>query len=200
MIAVLKENRKIYFAITYGFTYVPGTDESYIFIPENLLIWKIKGAANAIMAASESNRDRDLLLYENLFRGELTLKKAHEEIVPKMRNIFKKYGRLKSDNEFSATYFIAKDHQVMKITPEGKCSWVEQIDASRSIDLLHTSVTLKQHMHPIPRLAIAIKTVMDYYAFACFPMAIMEVGTQQITYIRSKEDIWALDSSLKRVK
>jgi hypothetical protein len=198
MIAVLKENKKIYFAITYGFTFLDGTDESYIFIPENLLFWKIKGASNAMMAASQGNRERDLLLYENLFRGKLTLEKAYEKIIPKMRSIFKKYGLLKSDEQFDATYFIAKNDQVMKITPEGKCTWVEQLDASRSKNLLFASAALKAHMHPIPRLAMAIKTVMDYYAYACFPMAIMEVKTQKITYIKSKEDIWALDSSLKK--
>jgi hypothetical protein len=200
MIATIRENGKTYFATTYGLSFVSGTDDAFFQIPNNLLIWKSKGTSDCMIAASEGIRNKDLLLYETLFRGELTIAKAYDQIVVKMKAIFKEYGRLKENGDLPATFFIAKGDKVMKISPNGLCTWVDSIDSCSYEDLIHSSVSLNQQFHPIPRLAKAIKTVMDYYGVVCFPMAIMDVKNQKITYIKSKGDIWALESSLKKME
>ena len=68
----------------------------------------------------------------------------------------------------------------MKITPNGMCSWVDTVDSCSYKDLIHASISLNEHLHPIPKLAKAIKTAMDYYGYVCFPMAIMDNKLQKI--------------------
>ena len=66
-----------------GLTFVGGTDDSFFNLPSNILIWKAKGSSNCMIAASGGNRNKDLLVYETLFRGELTLKKGTIRLLKK---------------------------------------------------------------------------------------------------------------------
>lgn len=200
MIHVIKENQAIFFLFSASNIYVSETDTDFFYLPDNLPFWKMRGSKGAVMANSGGLRERDLLKYETLFRGELTIKKAYETIIPKMKKILEKYGRLNEDKHFIDTYFIAKDHQIMKISPKGECTWVKSIDTSKSsfLEWLLVTAEINKDKHPMIRLALGEKIINDYFRIVTYPIGIVDANTLRVQYIRSEEELWALESLLKK--
>lgn len=184
MIIALKENGYVYFAITYGYYLVSGTDDQFFYEPDNINIWKVKGCKNTLMAGDNRVRDNDLLRYEKLFKGPLTIEKIDQEVIPKMTAIFKKYGRLDKNGQFLSTFYLAQKDQLYKINLDKSITYIEKVASETSYHLIYASIILSDEKTPEKKMIKALEKTMIFYANLHLPIAIMNTKTEKISYFK----------------
>jgi len=184
MIIALKENGHVYFAVTYGFYSAAGTDDQFFYEPENINIWEVKGCKHTLMAGDNRVRDIDLLRYEKLFKGSLSIEKIDHEVIPKMVSKFKEYGRLDKNEHFFTTFYIAQKDQLYIIHEDKTITYVDKVASTSSYHLIYASVILSNEKTPEKKIVKALEKTMIFYANLHLPIAIMNTKTEKMLYIR----------------
>jgi phenylacetate-coenzyme A ligase PaaK-like adenylate-forming protein len=184
MMLTLKHKHHVYFAVSYGTYILSGTDSLFFYQPENINIWKVRGNRNTIMAGGKNSRDNDLLRYTPLFKGELSMEKVMNQIIPKMTSIFGKYGRMEKDQSFGNTFFIAQKDVVFQINPDRSVIHIDTCAANDNYTLMHASILLTKHQNAHDIIKEAIERVMTYYGNVHLPIALMDTHAEKIIYIK----------------
>lgn len=181
---VLKHEKCVYCAVSYGTYVLTGTDQGFFYNAENINVWKVKGNAHTIMAGGNKVRDNDLLRYVPLFKGELTMEKIINDIIPKMVNIFELYGRMEKNQHFGNTYYIAQNDKAFQINPDRSVTYIDRSAATHYDDLIHASTLLTSHKDTIKIIREAYEKSMVYYGNLHLPIAYMNTKTQKLMYIK----------------
>ena len=115
MIIALKRKKKTVVAVSVVDQSSAMTDRD-LMLPENLPFWQIKGVDNCYAGARKIGFAVDLLRYhDEIFEGITDAASIRELVVPKMKELLKKYDMITSDGMWQNLLVIVKDDKIYTI-------------------------------------------------------------------------------------
>jgi hypothetical protein len=183
MIAVYRAMNRVYIAQSTGIHKFENLSLAAVTMPSNRFYWKMPGQANTIMVSESRMREVDLLRDEKLFHGPLNMDSVLKQIVPNMKKILKKYGRIDKDNETLTSFYVAKEDLVVRIEMNGDIVWIDSVDVSEGIDFLKSSLDRYADKKPFDKLHFALRDLMIHFGSLPYPMMITDTKTMRTTVI-----------------
>jgi hypothetical protein len=165
---------------------------SFYFNPENLTMWKVRGAKNTIMAYEGDLRDADLIRYIKLFKGEITEELIADHIIPKMKKIYNEYGRLTDEKQFGSYFYLLQKNKGYCIKKNGDFYPIISIDSNFGEDYIEAYIYENRKESELYSVLSAIKSYNDYLGNNAFPLIILDTTSEKFRYIENEGKLWEL--------
>lgn len=177
---IIKDNDTVYFADPTGYALVTACGDSlWDKHEENLNVWKIPNDDNIIVGVNPySGLSADLFRYDPDFvRGELTMQKLMLEVVPKIKNRLKKYGKTKENGTIKDAFCFAQGDRAFVIRPSWDCDCVDRFEVSGYNQVSLSALRVSEGMPPEERLRFVAETIQAERKKLLFPLVVINTKT-----------------------
>lgn len=164
-------------------------DEEWRSHSENLQVWQTSENAVSV-AVCGSGFEADILRYdEGLIHGKLTRDKLVLEIIPHVRSVLKRYGKLDENGTMNVCIAFADTDRAFVLTP-GFC--VAEIGESGAYgygsEIATAALEMTKDQLPHDRLRFAAKMIEQEYHTRVFPLGTVNTLTAP-AYIVTEDGI-----------
>lgn len=186
MVAVVDKD-KVTLAITANARFDMGFKDPWTYDPEDAGVWRVPNDSGIIVGESYGGAVPDFLRYDaELVCGTLTAENIEQNVIPRLRSILEKHGKLDGDGDAPGDFFFAQGTRCFEVSSSFCCTEVEHTAETNGVMSLVTSYC---RLHPEEKTDDAIcngfRAVHTHCFDDYFPLWMIDTEKQEVILRRS---------------
>lgn len=187
MVVAIKKDDRVVVGISVGDSLIDMT-ENDLALYENVPFWKVKGNKNCYVFAEDMKFSTDLLRYNDyIFKDVSDGKSVIETVMPRMKELLKKYGQTTEDTKWDSRLLIVKDNKTFIVDRYFSVDEADEYVGLGYESILVGGLEESKGLPPKESILFALKTFNRARNRNIFPLVLFDTKTKKKEVIFNME-------------
>lgn len=152
---------------------------------ENAFCWKIPNDSDIIVGVSDTTAVADFLRYDSeLVSGELTKENLEKNVIPKIKSVLLRFGKINKDGKSQSTFYFAQGNRCFEVDNYFCCVEIQESAETETEDSLVTSYCIHHKDETTEeRLKKGYTLSLKYFFHNQFPIEFIDTESKTVKYI-----------------